>query len=289
MNVRPAGTYIDATFGRGGHTRALLAALGADGRVLAIDRDPAAIACAEHLAREDARLQVVRAPFSRLAAIARELRGAVDGILIDLGISSPQVDDAARGFSFRFDGPLDMRMDPDASPSAAEWLNSADEREISDVLWRYGEERRSRQIARRIVEVRRTAPLATTFELAALVRACVRGGGSRIDPATRTFQAVRMRINDELGELERVLDAAIDLLAVGGRLLVIAFHSLEDRIVKNCFRDLDRAHRDSVKHGTPLAPAFRTPMRKPLMAGADERRANPRARSARLRVLERVA
>ncbi len=289
MNVKPDGTYIDATFGRGGHTRAILDRLGPTGRVIALDRDPQAITAGLELAADEPRLRVVQTTFSRLAEVCAGLQGQVDGILFDLGISSPQVDEAARGFSFRNDGPLDMRMDPDSGMSAAAWLSTASETEISDVLWRYGEERRSRQIARRIVDTRKTNPLTTTFELAALVRTCVYARGSRIDPATRTFQAIRLHINDELGELERALQVALAMLGEGGRLLVIAFHSLEDRIVKRSFRDLDRAARESRREKRALSPAFGLLTRKPLMASDEERRHNPRARSARLRGLERVA
>ncbi|MEQ8233092.1 MAG: 16S rRNA (cytosine(1402)-N(4))-methyltransferase RsmH, partial [Gammaproteobacteria bacterium] len=185
--------------------------------------------------------------------------------------------------------PLDMRMDPTSGISAAQWLATADEQDIADVLWRYGEERHSRRIARRIVETRTSRPLATTFELAALVSAAIGRGSGRIDPATRTFQGIRIRINDELGEIERLLDSALELLAVGGRLLVIAFHSLEDRIVKQRFHAHDMAHREAARRGILPTPTFAEVMRKPRMAGAAERAANPRARSARLRALERLA
>ena len=284
MNVQHAGTYIDATFGRGGHSRALLERLGVGGRLLVVDRDPDAVVSAEALACVDARVKVVHAPFSTLATVAAEHAGQVDGILFDVGLSSPQVDDPTRGFSFRHAGPLDMRMDPGASRSAAEWLAGASEQDIADVLWRFGEERRSRQIARRIVDTRRAQPLLTTIDLAARVRSCFPYQGGRIDPATRTFQAIRIFINDEIGELELAIDQAIGLLAIGGRLLVIAFHSLVDRVVKRRFRDLDHDGRD-----TATAPRYRALTRKPVMASAEERAANPRARSARLRALERVA
>lgn len=289
MNVRAGETYIDATFGRGGHARALLEALGPDGRLYAVDRDPEAIASARELAAADPRLIPLHAPFSALGQTFEGLRGQISGILLDLGISSPQVDDAQRGFSFRQSGPLDMRMDPGSGRSAAEWLAQAPEVEISDVLWQYGEERRSRQIARRIVETRQREPIETTLQLAEIVRACVYQRGSRIDPATRTFQAIRMRVNDELGELEEALEAALLLLAVGGRLLVIAFHSLEDRLVKRRFRVLEHSRREHAREGHLPVPTFRVLTPKPVMAGEDEKRANPRARSARLRALERVA
>lgn len=289
INVQPAGTYIDATFGRGGHSRSLLERLDSDGRLLAIDRDPEAIASAKQLGSIDPRLTVAKSPFSQLGEVAADLHGRVDGIVFDLGISSPQVDDASRGFSFRADGPLDMRMDPEGSVSAADWLHRASEKEISDVLWQYGDERRSRQIARQIVDARKSSPITTTFELASLVRSCMPYKGGRIDPATRTFQAIRLHVNDELGELQMALEAAFDLLAVGGRVLVIAFHSLEDRIVKRRFRDLDRLRRVSDKSGQSLSPAFALLASKPVMASEAERRANPRSRSARLRALERTA
>ncbi len=289
MNVQPAGIYIDATYGRGGHARALLGALGDAGRLVVCDRDPQAIADATSLAAADPRVEVHRMAFSGLAQALAGLRGRVAGMLVDLGISSPQVDDPSRGFSFRHDGPLDMRMDPTTGVSAATWLATADEQEIADVLWRYGEERHSRRIARRIVESRTAHPLETTFDLAALVSAAIGRGGGRIDPATRTFQAIRIRINDELGEVERLLDTALDLLAVGGRLLIIAFHSLEDRLVKQRFRALEQDYRDARRAGPLPVPTFHEVTRKPVMASAAETTANPRARSARLRVLERLA
>ena len=283
LRLRPAGVYIDATFGRGGHSRAILERLDPAGRLYVFDRDPEAIACARALADEDPRVTVVHAAFSRLAdAGARE----VDGVLFDLGISSPQVDDPARGFSFRADGPLDMRMDTTRGVAVGDWLAQAGETEIADVLWRYGEERRSRLIARRIIEARRRAPLATTLELARVVHSCFPRHGGRIDNATRTFQALRIFINDELGEVERALEVALQLVRVGGRVLVISFHSLEDRLVKQRFRALDAAAREP---GEDDAPRFRLVARKAIQAGDEELAANPRARSARLRVLERAA
>ncbi len=283
MQVQPSGTYIDATFGRGGHSRAMLERLGPDGRLFVFDRDPQAIASAHALAVEDARVTVMHAAFSSIATCgARE----VDGIVFDLGISSPQVDDASRGFSFRQDGPLDMRMDPRTSPSAAEWLATADEREIADVLFQYGDERRSRLIAKRVVEARRRTPLATTLELAKLVHSCFPHHGGRIDNATRTFQALRIFINDELGEIERAIAVALGLVKRDGRILVIAFHSLEDRFVKRRFRELDAQTREAEND---VGPRFRLVARKSVQAGGAELAANPRARSARLRALERVA
>ncbi len=283
LQVQPSGTYIDATFGRGGHSRALLERLGPNGRLVVFDRDPEAIACAHKLASEDARVTVMHAAFSSIATCgARE----VDGILFDLGISSPQVDDASRGFSFRQDGPLDMRMDPRTSPSAAQWLASASESDIADVLFQYGDERRSRLIAKRVVEARQRAPLTSTLELAKLVHSCFPHHGGRIDNATRTFQALRIFINDELGEIERALAVALTLVKLGGRILVIAFHSLEDRFVKRRFRELDAQAREA---GDASEPRFRLVARKSIQAGELELAANPRARSARLRAVERVA
>ena len=283
MHVQASGTYIDATFGRGGHSRALLERLDAQGHLYVIDRDPQAVECARQLAHEDSRVTVVHAAFSALADTGAS---AVDGILFDLGISSPQVDDAARGFSFRHDGPLDMRMDPSAGMSAAEWLAVATEREISDVLWQYGEERRSRQIAKRLIEARRRSPVVTTLELAKVVHSCFPHYGGRIDNATRTFQALRIFINDELNEIERALEHALGLLKVGGRVLVMAFHSLEDRLVKRRFRELDVAARE---FDADSSPRFCLVMRKAIQAADAETAVNPRARSARLRVLERAA
>jgi 16S rRNA (cytosine1402-N4)-methyltransferase len=286
MHLEPAGCYIDATFGRGGHSRAILDRLGAEGRLLAIDRDPEALAVAVAMAADDPRLTVADARHSALARAAAALARPIDGILFDLGVSSPQLDAGGRGFSFRHDAPLDMRMDPRAGEPAGAWLARAAEAEIADVLWRYGEERHARRIARRVVETRARHPIRTTFELAALVRACYPRAAGRIDPATRSFQAIRIFVNDELGELERALEQAIALLARGGRLLVIAFHSLEDRLVKHYFRALDGACDPA---GAAPGASFRLLTRKPVRAGAAECAANPRARSARLRALERAA
>ncbi|MCZ6664437.1 MAG: 16S rRNA (cytosine(1402)-N(4))-methyltransferase RsmH [Gammaproteobacteria bacterium] len=287
MNVRPGGLYIDATFGRGGHSRAILQCLDSQGRLIVIDRDPKAVEQARILAREDSRVTVAQQRFSKLEDVLGDEQSAIDGVLFDLGVSTPQLDESGRGFSFQHDGALDMRMDPSEPVSAADWLMSATKKEISDVLWHYGDERRSRQIAHRIVESRRVHALKSTFELAELVRSCMRGPRSRIDPATRTFQAVRIHINDELGEVERALLAASRLLAVGGRILVIAFHSIEDRLVKRFFRERDTSsRREDPTAGKPL---YRVLTKKPRMADELERKRNPRARSARLRVLERYA
>ena len=292
---RSGGVYVDCTFGRGGHARAVLDRIGPAGRVLAIDRDPQAVAAARALARRDPRLSVHHARFGEVAEIARAagLAGRVDAVLMDLGISSPQIDRPERGFGFRNDGPLDMRMDPGAGVCAAEWLAGATGREIERVLRELGEERAARRIARALVAEReRGVPVATTRRLAAVVARAVggRAGHGRVHPATRTFQAIRIHVNDELGELRRGLAATPALLAPGGRLVVLAFHSLEDRIVKRFMRG-DDAHRAAPRR-LPVAGASRpagvlTPLAPARRPGEGEVAANPRARSAVLRVAGR--
>lgn len=285
MNVRSDGTYVDATYGRGGHSRALLDVLDVSGRLFVLDRDPEAYEHARTFAKNDPRVVAVNERFSELNSLMSERGVKVDGMLFDLGVSTTQLADPKRGFSFQHDGPLDMRMDPTTSVSAGDWLMSAREVEISDVLWQYGEERFSRRIARKIVETRRRNPLTSTLELAKLVRSCVRSKRGRLDPATRTFQAVRIMINDELGEIEGVLQRALDLLNIGGRILVIAFHSLEDRIIKRRFREIERCSKESSPRQETRLYRVLTP--KPVTVSADEKSRNRRARSARLRVLER--
>lgn len=282
---RTSGYFVDATFGRGGHTEVMLARLDSHARVFAFDRDPEAVKSRPDLAA-DPRLEIIHAPFSAASTLLAErgVAGNLCGVLLDLGVSSPQLDDPARGFSFRADGPLDMRMDPTRGQSVADWLNAAPENVIRDCLWELGEERKSRQIAARICETRRTHPFTTTHQLAGLVRQIVRTE-RRIDPSTRTFQALRLFINDELGELRRGLATLADMLAIAGRLVVISFHSLEDRIVKRYFRDLAR---NSADEAPGDAKRFRVVFRRPLVPTEDEIAQNPRARSARLRVLERV-
>ncbi len=291
LNIQPAGVYIDATFGRGGHSQALLARLGPEGRLIALDRDPEAVRAAR--AVQDPRLEAVHSRFSRLAEAAR-VRGVerVDGVLFDLGVSSPQLEDAARGFSFRLEGPLDMRMDPGEGMSAGQWLAQATEREIGEVVKRYGEERFAKQIARAIVAARARQPITTTRQLAAIVAQAVRTREPGQDPATRTFQALRIFINQELEELPLGLAQALELLKPGGRLVVISFHSLEDRIVK---RFLQAAARPAgVPARLPLradelpAPRARI-VGRPVRPGPAEVAANPRARSAILRTAERLA
>ena len=292
---RSGGAYVDCTFGLGGHTRAVLDRIGSEGRVLAMDRDPQAVAAARALARSDPRLTVVHARFGAVGEVvgAAGLARRVDAVLMDLGVSSPQLDRPERGFSFLHDGPLDMRMDPGTGMSAAEWLARASETDIAQVLRDLGEERAARRIARAVVaERRRGTPIATTRRLATVVARAVRGGGgrSRVHPATRAFQAIRMRVNDELGELERGLAATPDVLAPGGRLVVLSFHSLEDRMVKRFMRG-DGAVPAPPRH-LPLSHASRpaavmTPLVRARRPGAGEVAANPRARSAVLRVAER--
>jgi 16S rRNA (cytosine1402-N4)-methyltransferase len=290
LAVRPDGIYVDATFGRGGHSREILARLGPDGRLVALDRDPAAVAEGEKWG--DGRFAIVHETFSGLGKALRERGiGEVDGILFDLGVSSPQLDEAARGFSFRFDAPLDMRMDTSRGMTAADWLNQASEEEIAHIVRDYGEERFARQVARAIVKAREVAPLATTRQLATLVAGAVRTRERGQDPATRTFQAVRIFVNRELEEIEAALPQAVDCLKPGGRLVVISFHSLEDRMVKRFMRE--EAEGERVPPEIPLpAHALRGGrlhlVGKARKAGDAECAANPRARSAVMRVAERT-
>jgi len=269
---RPGGTYVDATFGAGGHSSLILERIGASGRLIAFDADPSAGA----RALADPRFVFVRANFRALAERLDALGiASVDGVLFDLGVSSMQLDEGERGFSFRTAAPLDMRMDPAHGESAADFLATHDEVEIADIIYRYGEEKKSRRIARSIVALREAGtPVRDTADLANVVARAVRAPGhTRIHPATRTFQALRIHVNDELGALRAGLDAALARTAPGGRIAVISFHSLEDRIVKHTFREDPRA---------------RAVTRKPIVAGEDELASNPRARSAKLRAAERI-
>jgi 16S rRNA (cytosine1402-N4)-methyltransferase len=296
LAIGPAGAqrrlYVDATFGRGGHSARILGALGPDDRLLAIDRDPAAVAAARRRFESEPRLVVAGAAFSALETLVQahgEGRPCC-GILFDLGVSSPQLDEGARGFSFQHDGPLDMRMDPTGGESAAAWLARAHGDEIRDVIGRLGEERFAGRIARAIVESRAEEAITTTGRLAQVVAGAVRTRERGKHPATRTFQAIRMHINDELGELARGLEAGLRALAPGGRLAVISFHSLEDRMVKQFMRR--EAQPDPAWARLPVAPPFSPSLRlvgKKLRAGDDEVAENPRARSAILRVAERTA
>jgi 16S rRNA (cytosine1402-N4)-methyltransferase len=288
LRVKAEGTYLDGTYGRGGHARAVLAKLGPSGRLLVMDRDPDAIADAERELGADPRVRMRHASFADLAEW-EETAGGLDGVLFDLGVSSPQLDEPARGFSFQADGPLDMRMDPTRGTSAAEWLAGAGESEIADVLWQLGEERMSRRIARAIVAARGTAPLTTTRQLADLVARTIGHRERHKHPATRTFQALRIHVNDELGALERGLEAATLRLKPGGRLAVISFHSLEDRLVKRFIRGEDAPR---VRRGLPqpeAAPSALVAVGKAVFASESEVAANPRARSAVLRIAERRA
>ncbi|MGB5539206.1 MAG: 16S rRNA (cytosine(1402)-N(4))-methyltransferase RsmH [Gammaproteobacteria bacterium] len=292
LAIRADGVYVDGTFGRGGHAAAILERLGAAGRLLAMDKDPEAVLSAGTQFGNDPRFEIVQGAFTMLSELVaqRQLSGRVNGLLLDLGVSSPQLDDAARGFSFSDDGPLDMRMDPDAGISAAQWLAGAGEREISDVLRTLGEERFAGRIARSIVNTRKTVPLQTTRQLAELIAATVPAREQHKHPATRSFLAIRIFINHELDDLRTVLEQVPEVLTPGGRLVVIGFHSLEDRIVKRFIRDEYRG--EPPPREFPLAGMDHVPRMKPvgraIRAGEDELRRNPRARSAVLRVAERV-
>ena len=288
LRVLADGRYLDGTFGRGGHARGVLDQLGPGGRLLLMDKDPEAIAEAERAFGADPRVSIRRGSFADLGAWDLVSEG-LDGVLLDLGVSSPQLDVAERGFSFGKDGPLDMRMDPDTGESAAQWLARADAREIADVLFTYGEERQSRRIARAIVERRATQPLERTGQLADLVSSVMPRGDSKTHPATRTFQAIRIFINRELADLELGLDAAFDALKPGGRLAVISFHSLEDRIVKQFIARHAKA--PPTNRRMPVVAEFVPTLRAigdAQKADSSELAANPRARSAVLRVAEKL-
>lgn len=291
LQVKEDGAYVDCTFGRGGHSREILRRLGAHGRLVALDRDSEAVAAAQGIG--DGRLMPAHASFGQLReALAGQGIELVDGVLLDLGVSSPQLEDAGRGFSFRLDGPLDMRMDVSRGITAAQWLATASENHIAEVIRTYGEERFARQIARAVVAARSRGALDTTGQLAQIVEAAVRTREPGQDPATRTFQAIRIFINQELEELSLALAQGLELLRDGGRLVVISFHSLEDRIVKRFMRD--NAQPAPVPRGLAVREADRAPPRlrligKPVRASQAEVAANPRARSAMLRVAEKLA
>ncbi|THD39797.1 16S rRNA (cytosine(1402)-N(4))-methyltransferase RsmH [Pantoea sp. R102] len=294
LNIREDGIYIDGTFGRGGHSRLILSRLGAHGQLLAIDRDPQAIAAAAEI--KDPRFSIVHGPFSALAEYVEErgLTGKIDGVLLDLGVSSPQLDDAERGFSFMRDGPLDMRMDPTRGQSAAEWLQSAEEADIAFVLKTYGEERFAKRIARAIVERNREQPMTRTKELADLIAAATPVKDKFKHPATRSFQAIRIWINSELEEIDIALKGALTVLAPGGRLSIISFHSLEDRLVKRFMRDQSRG--PQVPAGIPMTESQLKALGGrelktlgKLIPGEAEVKENPRARSSVLRIAERTA
>ena len=290
LAIKADGIYVDATFGRGGHSRRILSALNEKGRLVAVDRDPQAIAAGAAI--DDSRFLLVHRAFGELAEAADEAGvGDVDGVLFDVGVSSPQIDDGERGFSFRYDAPLDMRMDTTQGETAAEWLARAEIRDITEVIRNYGEERFAFQIAKKVVAARVEQPIVTTGQFAALVRETVRTREPGQDPATRSFQALRIHINQELRQLEIALPQALGLLKPGGRLVVICFHSLEDRIVKNFMRNESVA--DDLPKGLPLRadqlpkPKLRL-VGKPVKPSAAEINANPRARSAVMRVAEKL-
>lgn len=291
LAIKPAGLYIDGTFGRGGHSRALLARLAAEGRLLGFDKDPEAVRVGAELAAEDGRFVVIQRSFADMAEELRQrgLHGQVDGVLLDLGVSSPQLDDAERGFSFMHDGPLDMRMDPTSGQSAAEWINSAAEEDIAAVLKEYGEERYAKRIARAIVSRRAEQPFSRTADLAEVVKVANPAWEKHKHPATRAFQGIRIFINRELDDLADGLKAALEVLAPGGRLVVISFHSLEDRLVKQFMRR--EAKGAPLPRNLPIRAAdievSINLVGKAIMPSAAETAANPRARSAVLRIAEK--
>ena len=295
MKIKPDGIYIDGTFGRGGHAVAILSQLNENGRLLVMDKDPEAIDYAKQLLADDARVTIIHDDYGQMAECIEQLglKQLVDGVLLDLGVSSPQLDDAQRGFSFQNNGPLDMRMNPDQGVSAAEWIMTAKEKEISDVLWQLGEERFSRRIAKKIIEARQQQPITDTATLVNIISDCVPAYKEKKHPATRSFQAIRMKVNQELDHIHQVLDGIFDVLKIGGQILVISFHSLEDRLVKRFIK----------KHSTPPAIPKGLPIResdlqvtvrlrnigKAVKATAEEIKQNTRSRSAILRIAERLS
>ena len=290
LAIKPGGTYVDATFGRGGHSRQVLGQLNEQGRLIALDRDPAAVEAGREIA--DPRLKLIHAAFSGLrAALEAEAVERVDGVLLDLGVSSPQLDEAERGFSFRLDAPLDMRMDTSRGQTAAEWLAQASQQQLAEVIKNYGEERFANAVAKAIVAARAGGAIATTRQLAEIVASAVRTREQGQHPATRSFQAIRIHVNQELEELSLVLPQAVDALNAGGRLAVISFHSLEDRIVKRFLRDASRPPQLPARlpvRAADLPPARLKLVGKPISPSAAEVAANPRSRSAVLRVAERI-
>ena len=292
LKIKPDGCYVDGTFGRGGHSREILKQLGNDGRLIAIDRDPQAIASAPNSLTGDPRFELIKGDCAQLETFIgeRNLVGEVDGLLFDLGVSSPQLDEAERGFSFMRDGPLDMRMDTDSGTSASEWLATVDERELRHVLHKFGEENNASRIARAIVSARDEGPISRTAQLARIVEEASPRRGQKIHPATKTFQAIRIAINGELDQLKAVLAQSVNVMRQGARLCVISFHSLEDRIVKRFMRDESRETEQY--RGMPDVPEeFQPKLRlvgKATSATDDEVVANRRARSAHLRIAERT-
>lgn len=294
LSVRADGCYLDGTFGRGGHSRMILGRLGPKGVLLGLDKDPQAIATGQALSAADGRFAIAQRSFAELAdeLTGRGLLGKVSGVLFDLGVSSPQLDDPGRGFSFLNDGPLDMRMDPSRGVSAAEWLAQASVEEIARVFKDYGEERFARRMAQAVVQRRQDRPFERTADLAQVLAAANPAWEKGKNPATRAFQGLRIHINNELGDLERGLDEALGALEVGGRLVVISFHSLEDRIVKQFMRRQAKGEVDKLPRDLPIRPAAFEPrlklIGKPQYASESEVKANPRARSAVMRVAEKL-
>ncbi len=293
LRVLENGVYVDGTFGRGGHSNAILGNLGDGGKLIAIDRDPAAIAAAPNALIDDSRFELIRGQCAELEEYMgeRELLGNVDGLLLDLGVSSPQLDEAGRGFSFLRDGPLDMRLDNEQGQTAAEWLAEVDEATLTRTLYKFGDEKLAKRIARAVVSRREITPISTTGELARIVQDAVPAKlrSRKRHPATKTFQAIRIAINDELGQLEAVLEQSLRVFKKGGRLCVISFHSLEDRIVKRFMRDHSREpeqYRGMPNIPEEFLPPFRS-IGKAIVASDAEIAANIRSRSARLRVAER--
>lgn len=294
LSLRADGCYVDGTFGRGGHSRLILERIGPDGRLLGFDKDPLAIATGNTLAAEDGRFVVVQRSFAELTdeLAVRDLAGQVSGVLLDLGVSSPQLDDAERGFSFLNDGPLDMRMDPARGVSAAQFIATAAEEEIARVFKEYGEERFAKRMARAVVARRAEQPFERTADLAQVLTVANPAWEKGKNPATRAFQGLRIHVNNELGDLERGLDAALENLEVGGRLVVISFHSLEDRIVKLFMRKHAKGEMDKLPRDLPIIPkAFEPRLKligKPQFASEAELKANPRSRSAVMRIAEKL-
>ena len=294
LEIKPDGVYVDGTYGRGGHSEAILSQLNENGRLLVMDKDPQAIADALQKHAADKRVTVIHDDYAQMAEHMNRLglQQLVDGVLLDLGVSSPQLDDASRGFSFQNNGPLDMRMNPQVGQSAADWIMSASEKEISDVLWQLGEERYARRIARKVIEVRQEQPISDTQTLAELIRSCVPANKEKKHPATRSFQAIRIKINQELEHVQDVLEGVFDILRVGGRVLVISFHSLEDRIVKRFFKK--HSQQASLPRGLPLrekdipVTIRLKAIGKAIKATRQELIDNARSRSAVLRIAERV-
>ena len=295
MAIKPDGRYVDGTYGRGGHARSILAELGEGGRLIVMDRDPQAIADARDSLGADSRVTIIHDDYANMQTqiAALDLAEKIDGVLLDLGVSSPQLDDAGRGFSFQHNGPLDMRMNPDQGESAAQWLARAEETEIARVLWEYGEERQSRRIARKIVEVRAQQPIDDTVTLAGLISGVLPRPKNNRHAATRSFQAIRIHINQELAQIQQLLESVFDILKIGGHILIISFHSLEDRLVKRFFKTQSTGRK--IPRGLPLRDSeFDSGIRlksvgKAIKASAAELELNPRARSAVMRFAERAA